>query len=119
MELKSHGFHICFGKTENHLLLIDTIKSKDLTGKQVEDVLDAIGITLNKNMVPDDTRSPFDPSGIRLGVPAATTRGMGKKEMVQIAKWISDACDHIDRPREIKKLRSEVKKVCMSFPLFK
>ena len=84
-ELKKYGFHICFGKTENHLLLIDTIKSKNLSGKQVENVLDKIGITLNKNIIPDDSRSPFDPSGIRLGVPAITTRGMKEKEIKKIA----------------------------------
>ncbi len=118
-ELKRHGFHICFGKTENHLLLIDTIKSKNLSGKVVEEALDEIGITLNKNMVPDDPRSPFDPSGIRLGVPAATTRGMGKKEMIKIAQWINDVCENIDKPKELKKMHADVRVMCIKFPLYK
>ena len=117
-ELKNHGFHICFGKTQNHLLLIDTIKSKNLTGKQVENVLDEIGITLNKNMIPDDARSPFDPSGVRLGVPAVTTRGMGAREMKRIALWINTACDFHDDERVIKELKKEVKALCKKFPLF-
>jgi len=118
-ELKKQGFHVCFGKTENHLLLIDTVKSKKLTGDQVEKVLDAVGMTLNKNMVPDDARSAMDPSGIRLGTPAATTRGMGAKEMKKIAKWIGEACDHIEDKKEIARIAKEVKKMCVSFPLYK
>lgn len=119
VELKKQGFQICFGKTENHLLLIDTVKSKGLTGNQVETVLDEIGITLNKNMIPDDSRSPLDPSGIRLGTPAATTRGMGVREMRKIAQWISQACDHIEDKKEIARIKKEVVKMCKSFPLYK
>ncbi len=118
-ELKKYGFKICFGKTENHLLLIDTMTSKNLTGKQVEEVLDEIGITLNKNMIPEDPRSPFDPSGVRLGTPAVTTRGMGEKEMKKIAAWINAACDNIDNKKEIQKLKKEVTTMCKKFPLHK
>lgn len=117
-ELKDHGFVICFGKTENHMMLIDTISSKDLTGKQVETVLDEIGITLNKNMIPDDKRSPFDPSGIRLGVAAMTTRSMKEKEMVKVAEWINEACENIDNKKELKKIRKEVVELCKKFPLY-
>ncbi len=118
-ELKKYGFHICFGKTENHLLLVDTVKSKNLTGSQVETVLDTVGMTLNKNMVPDDTRSAMDPSGIRLGTPAATTRGMGAREMKMIARWINEACDNIEDKKEIARIGKEVRKMCKSFPLYK
>ncbi len=117
--LAGYGFHICFGKTENHMMLIDTVKSKDLTGKQVETTLDFVGITLNKNMIPDDPRSPFDPSGIRLGVPAVTTRGMDEENMLQIAKWINDVCDSIDNEKELKKIKKEVTQMCKKFPLYK
>ena len=117
-ELKKHGFVICFGKTENHMMLIDTIQSKDLTGKQVETVLDEIGITLNKNMIPDDQRSPFDPSGIRLGVAAMTTRNMKEKEMITVAKWINEACDNIENKKELKRIRKEVLELCKKFPLY-
>lgn len=118
-ELTGYGFDVCFGTTENHLLLIDTVKSKNLTGKQVEVVLDAIGITLNKNMIPDDPRSPFDPSGVRLGVPAVTTRGMGPRDMKKIAAWINTACDFHDDKRVITALRKEVRVFSKKFPLFK
>jgi len=118
-ELKKYGFHVCFGKTENHLLLIDTVKSKGMTGAEVETLLDAVGITLNKNMIPDDQCSALDPSGIRLGTPAVTTRGMGAREMKKIARWISDVCDYKDDPKELKRIAQEVKKMCKTFPLFK
>ncbi len=117
--LAGYGFHICFGKTENHMMLIDTVTSKNLTGKQVETALDFVGITLNKNMIPDDPRSPFDPSGVRLGVPAATTRGMGVDEMLKIAEWINDVCDNIDNQKELKKIAIDVKRTCKKFPLTK
>jgi glycine hydroxymethyltransferase len=117
-ELKKHGFHICFGKTENHLLLIDILKSKNITGKQAEVALDAVGITLNKNMVPDDSRSPFDPSGIRLGVQAITTRGMKEKEMIVIAQWINDVCAHSTDKRILAHVRDEVRALCKKFPLY-
>jgi glycine hydroxymethyltransferase len=117
--LEGYGFHICFGKTQNHMMLIDTVKSKDLSGKEVEEALDAVGITLNKNMVPDEPRSAFDPSGVRLGVPAATTRGMGVDEMLKIASWINDVCDNINDDKKLKKIAKDVKKVCKKFPIYK
>lgn len=116
--LKEHGFHICFGKTENHMLLIDTMRSKNLTGKQVEVVLDNIGITLNKNMIPDDPRSPFDPSGIRLGVAAMTTRGMKEREMEIVALLINRACESISDKKALRVLRSEVVALCKQFPIY-
>ena len=117
--LKGYGFHICFGKTENHMMLIDTVKSKKLTGKQVEEALDRVGITLNKNMVPDEPRSAFDPSGVRLGVPAATTRGMRIDEMLKIASWINDVCDNIDNEKILNSIAKEVKQTCKKFPIYK
>jgi glycine hydroxymethyltransferase len=117
--LEGYGFHICFGKTQNHMMLIDTVKSKNLSGKEVEEALDAVGITLNKNMVPDEPRSAFDPSGVRLGVPAATTRGMGVDEMLKIASWINDVCDNINDDKKLKKIAKDVKKVCKKFPIYK
>ena len=117
-ELKKYGFHICFGKTENHLLLIDVVKSKNLTGKQVEVALDAVGITLNKNMIPDDTRSPFDPSGVRLGVAAMTTRGMKEKEMIAVAGWINAACEYHDNKKVLSQIHTEIKDICKKFPIY-
>ncbi len=117
--LEGYGFHICFGKTQNHMMLIDTVKSKNLSGKEVEEALDAVGITLNKNMVPDEPRSAFDPSGVRLGVPAATTRGMGVDEMLKIASWINDVCDNINDDKKLKKIAKDIKKTCKKFPIYK
>lgn len=118
-ELTKYGFKILFGgKTENHMILVDTVASKGLTGKEAEKALDEVGITLNKNMIPDDPRGPFDPSGIRIGVPAVTTRGMKEREIKKIAKWINDALDAHDKPVETKKIHKEVVLLCRKFPIY-
>lgn len=116
-ELKKRGFRICFGTTENHLLLIDMVTSKGMTGKHTEEILESVGITLNKNMIPDDPRSPRDPSGIRLGVAAVTTRGMRERDMVKIAEWIDAACAVRDDAAARCAIRAEVAALCKKFPL--
>lgn len=116
-ELKKRGFRICFGTTENHLLLIDMVTSKGMTGKHTEEILESVGITLNKNMIPDDPRSPRDPSGIRLGVAAVTTRGMRERDMVKIAEWIDAACAARDDAAARCAIRAEVAALCKKFPL--
>src|SRR5439155_8688999 len=88
-ELASAGFRLVSGGTDNHLVLVD-VTSKGLTGKLAERALDAAGITVNRNGIPFDTRPPLDPSGIRIGTPALTTRGMREPEMRQIAAWIGE-----------------------------
>src|SRR5205814_2202161 len=88
-ELERLGFRIVSGGTDNHLLLVD-VTPRSLTGKIAEQALDAAGITVNKNMIPFDTRAPLDPSGIRIGTPALTTRGMREPEMRTIAGWIGE-----------------------------
>ena len=119
IELKKYDFRIVFGKTENHMLLVDVFGSKGITGKDFEIALDEIGITLNKNVIPDDPRSPFDPSGVRIGVPAVTTRGMKESDIVKIAKWINDVAENINDKKFLKKTRAEVKTFCKKFPLHK
>lgn len=119
LELKKYDFKIVFGKTENHMLLVDVFGSKGITGKDFEVALDEIGITLNKNVIPDDSRSPFDPSGVRIGVPAVTTRGMKEGDIIKIAKWISDVADNINDKKFLKKTRAEVETFCKKFPLHK
>lgn len=116
-ELRRHGFKIMFGGTENHMVLVDVFHSKGVTGKEAEKVLDEIGLTLNKNMIPDDERGPMDPSGVRIGVPAITTRGMKEKEVKQIASWINDAIENRGSKVKLKKLRREVLSMCKKFPL--
>lgn len=116
-ELKKHGFHLITGGTSNHMILADTYKSFGIDGKTAEVALDAIGLTLNANAIPDDTLPPFRPSGIRLGTPAVTTRGLKQEHMVQIAGWMKQAIDNRDKPTELAKLRKQVIKLAKSFPL--
>lgn len=114
-EFRKEGLKLCFGGTDNHLLLIDIFSSVGVSGKEAQILLDESGITVNKNMIPDDTRSPFNPSGIRLGTPALTTRGMREAEMIIIAKWIVDVVKKRRVPEEV---REEVLKLTKKFPLY-
>lgn len=116
-ELKKYGFKIMFGGTDNHMVLIDVFGSKGVSGKEAEVALDEIGISINKNMIPDDSRNPMDPSGIRIGVPAITTRGMKEKEIKQISKWINEAIESRNNKRVLLKLHKEVIKMCRKFPI--
>jgi len=111
------GFRIVSGGTDNHLFLID-LTNKGITGKQAEMALDSAGIIVNKNAIPFDKRSPSITSGIRIGTPLVTTRGMKEGEMEIIAQLILDVLKDIDDERTIKKVRKKVKEFCASFPLF-
>jgi glycine hydroxymethyltransferase len=116
-ELKKCGFKIMFGGTENHMVLVDVFGSKGASGREAEVALDKIGITLNKNVIPDDPRGPMDPSGVRIGVPAVTTRGMKEKEIKQIAKWINQAIENRNNEKVLSGLHKEVIKMCKNFSL--
>ena len=116
-ELARKGFKLITGGTSNHLILADVFASFGASGGEVEKVLDEIGLTLNKNAIPNDTRKPFDPSGIRLGTPAMTTRGLGENDMKRVANWMELAIKNRDNPSELKKLREEVKQFSRKFPL--
>lgn len=115
-ELMSRGYQLVTGGTETHLLLIN-LNNKQTTGKEGEDALGRAGITVNKNTVPHDPRKPFDPSGIRLGTPALTTRGMKEVEMKTIALFIDRAITNKDNTSELEQIHQEVKELCASFPL--
>ncbi|MDO8591772.1 MAG: serine hydroxymethyltransferase [bacterium] len=115
-ELLKKDYKLVTGGTDNHLLLID-LTNKKIIGADAEKALGKAGITVNKNTVPFDPRSPFSPSGIRLGTPALTTRGMKEKEMVQIANWIDQAIQNSDDSKTLNKLRNEIKEFCLQFPL--
>lgn len=117
--LRKLGFEIVFGKTENHMVVVDVVKSHGIAGKEGEELLDAIGITVNKNVIPDDPRGPLDPSGLRIGVPALTTRGMKEREVKLIAGWIDAALRAKGNAKELARLRSEVKKLCKKFPVYR
>ncbi len=118
-ELRKLGFKIVFGTTENHMVLVDTFASHGVAGKAGEHLLDEAGITVNKNVIPDDPRGPMDPSGLRIGVPALTTRGMKEREMKVIAKWIDAALRSDGDVRALGKIRSAVKLLCRQFPVYK
>ncbi len=116
-KLMEYGFDVVSGGTDNHLMLID-ISNKDITGKQAEISLEKAGITVNKNMVPFDTRSPFVTSGIRIGTPAVTTRGMKENEMSRIADIINTAIQNFDNEEKLEGLKTEVRELCNGFPLY-
>lgn len=116
-KLVDYGFNIVSGGTDNHLMLID-LTNKNITGKQAEITLEHAGITVNKNMVPFDKRSPFVTSGIRIGTPALTTRGMKEKEMETIASIIDKAINNFDNEKVLNDLQDDVKKFTASFQLF-
>jgi glycine hydroxymethyltransferase len=115
--LADRGFHIVSGGTDTHLMLVD-LRSKNLTGKVAEHALDAAGITVNKNTVPRETQSPFVTSGVRIGTPAVTTRGMKEPEMGLIAELIDRALARADNAETLAKIRSEVRELAKGFPLY-
>ncbi len=115
--LKNLGLKLVADGTDNHLLMVKT-DSMNITGKKAEQVLDSVAITCNKNMIPGDTRSPFVTSGIRLGTPAITTRGLTKKHMGTLAKWIYDALSNYQDEDKLKGIKSEVLKLCKDYPVY-
>jgi len=111
--LISDGFNLVTGGTDNHLILID-LRNKNITGAEAQDRLEKAGITTNKNSIPFDTASPFKPSGLRMGTPAITTRGMKEEEMKKIAGWINEV---ISDESNCEKVREEIREFCKNFPL--
>ncbi|WP_342220488.1 serine hydroxymethyltransferase [Rickettsiella endosymbiont of Miltochrista miniata] len=111
------GHKIVSGGTDNHLFLIDMI-AKKITGKDAEEVLEKAYITLNKNMLPNDPRSPFVTSGLRIGTPAITTRGLKEKEAKDVANWVCDILEDLKNPATIEKIRKQVVALCDQFPVY-
>ncbi|MFZ1248938.1 MAG: serine hydroxymethyltransferase [Candidatus Saccharimonadales bacterium] len=116
-ELTKRGFILVGGGTSNHLILADVHASFGIDGKVAEEALDKVGLNLNKNSIPNDTLPPFRPSGIRLGTPAITTRGLKEKDMVTIAEWMKRAIDARENSEELAKIHAEVKAFALRFPL--
>jgi glycine hydroxymethyltransferase len=112
------GFQLVSGGTENHLLLVDLSSRTELTGRGAEEALGRAGITLNKNTVPGETRSPFVTSGIRIGTAALTTRGMGTAEMSMIGGWIADVLEAPDSAPVAGRVAQQVLELCATFPLY-
>ena len=115
-ELIKRDFKLISDGTDTHLILAD-LTSKNVPGKEAQVALDKVGITLNKNTIPNDPRSPFDPSGIRMGTPAITTRGMKESEMEKIAEWINRTIDNVNNEDVLQDIKSEVKEMCLKFPV--
>ena len=115
--LTEQGFRLVSGGTDNHLMLVD-LTPKGVTGKDAQEVLDRAGITVNKNGIPFDTRGPLVTSGIRVGTPALTTRGMKEAEMILIARLIGEVLTHIHDEAKIRAIREEVRTLCDKFPLY-
>ncbi|OWY26038.1 serine hydroxymethyltransferase [Sphingobacteriales bacterium UPWRP_1] len=116
-ELVRRNYHLVSGGTDNHLMLID-LRNKDISGKKADHALGLADITVNKNMVPFDTRSPFITSGIRIGTPAVTTRGLKEEQMLQIAAWIDTVITHADDERTLATVKKEVNALMSQYPLF-
>ena len=114
-ELINFGFKIVSNGTDNHLLLVD-LSNKNITGKEAEILLDSIGITVNKNTIPNETRSPFVTSGIRIGTAAITTRGFKEEDIIEVASIINDAISN--RDSDLNKLKNRVKALCEKYPLY-
>ena len=115
-KLESHGMRLVSGGTDNHLMLVD-LTNMEITGKKAEAVLDKVGITVNKNTIPFETRSPFVTSGIRIGTPAVTTRGMKEEEMELIADYIYEALDNIENEQKLNEIREKVYDLSGNFKL--
>ena len=115
--LMDRGAKLVTNGTDNHLMLVDCIQSWGIAGGEVEKVLDEVGMTLNKNSIPNDPRKPMDPSGVRLGTPAITTRGMKEKDMEVLADFILSAIEKRSDAAALKNLREEVKAFCLTFPV--
>ena len=118
-EMRKYGVNVLFGGTDNHMIMLDVVKSYGISGKEAENFLEMIGITVNKNVIPDDPRGPMDPSGVRIGVPAVTTRGLKEKEIKLLAHCIHYALVCGGDSEVLKDIRMVVKKLCLAFPVYR
>lgn len=116
-ELQNRGYRIVTGGSDNHLFLVD-LRGREMTGRQACRLLEEAGITVNQNLIPFDPRSARETSGIRIGTPAVTTRGMGKPEMVRIADWIDQVLRNPDERELRQRVRAEVEELCLRFPVY-
>lgn len=116
-EMMKRDFKLVTNGTDNHLIMADVHTSFGMDGREVQDILDKVGLSANCNSIPDDPLPPFRPSGLRLGTPAMTTRGLKEEHMGQVAEWMAQAIKNRQNPKKIAALRNEVKEFCLQFPL--
>jgi len=115
--LQQKGFRVISGGTDNHIVLVDIFGSKKITGKEAEKALESVGISINKNMIPYDSRKPLDPSGVRLGTPALTTRGMKETEMEKTAEFIDQTLQAKDDSVKLSEIKNQVKNFALQYPV--
>ena len=115
--LLEHQAKLVTGGTDNHMMVLDTVASFGLDGRQAEEILDTINITTNKQIIPDDPNPPLRPSGIRIGTPAATTRGMKEADMKQLADWMVTCLKNPEEKALLNRTRDEVQAFCEAFPV--
>ena len=116
-ELEQRGFRIISGGTDNHIVLVD-LRPKKITGKQFDQALESIGITVNKNTIPDDPESPFVTSGVRIGLTAVSERGFGNAEIAEIADIMEKVADNIDNEEVLNECRVQARNLISRFPLY-
>jgi glycine hydroxymethyltransferase len=116
-EMMSRGFKLVTNGTDNHLIMADVNTSFGIDGREVQDILDKVGLSANCNSIPDDPLPPFRPSGLRLGTPAITTRGLKEEHMAQVAEWLEQAIKNRNDDKILNKLSNEVKEFSLQFPL--
>ena len=116
-KMMDEGFRVISGGTDTHLFLMDVF-SKGMLGSEAEHALGRAGITVNKNAIPFDTNPPLKPSGIRIGTPALTTRGMKEKEMLQVGAWIAEALNNRQETQTLERIRRQVHELADAFPLY-
>ena len=114
---KTSGIRLLTGGTDSHLILADVFGSLGMPGKEAETLLDEVGITLNKNSIADDTRGPMDPSGIRFGPPAITTRGFKEKECTRVAEIMVETMKNKSDEKKLAGMREEIREMCKQFPI--
>jgi glycine hydroxymethyltransferase len=115
--MMKRGFKLVTNGTDNHLIMADVYKSFGINGREAQDTLDKIGLSANCNSIPDDPLPPFRPSGLRLGTPAITTRGLREEHMAQIAEWLQKALKNANDDKLLNKLSNEVREFSLQFPL--
>lgn len=115
-EFINMGYRVISGGTDNHLMVVD-MTSKGLSGKDAEIILDKVGISVSRSTIPNDPNPPMNPSGVRFGTPAITTRGMREEEIKKIAVWINSAIEHKDEPEILEKIKEQVKEMCLEYPI--
>ncbi len=115
-EFANMGYRVISGGTDNHLMVVDMV-SRGLSGKDAEIILDKVGISVSRSTIPNDPNPPMNPSGVRFGAPAITTRGMKEEEIKKIAVWINSAIEHKDEPEILEKIKDQVKEMCLEYPI--